>query len=61
MRLPLPIICRLMAVVTCALAAAMLLYEASGRFRCENAESASKIPISHSYPVMPNSFSTNFI
>jgi hypothetical protein len=30
-------------------------------FRCENAESASKIPISHSYPVMPNSFSTNFI
>lgn len=30
------------------------------RFRCENAGSASKIPISHSYPVMPNSFSTNF-
>ena len=30
-------------------------------FRCENPESASKIPISHSYVVIPNSFSTNFI
>jgi alkyl hydroperoxide reductase subunit AhpF len=33
----------------------------SCRFRCENPESASKIPISHSYVVIPNSFSTNFI
>jgi hypothetical protein len=30
-------------------------------FRCENPERASKIPISHSYAVIPNSFSTNFI
>jgi type IV secretory pathway TrbF-like protein len=32
-----------------------------GRFRCENPKRASKIPISHSYAVIPNSFSTNFI